>query len=250
MNPTLSEKDISNIKRDWANAAPLDGPKRINKKRRTNKSMRILVTAGPTREFIDPVRFISNPSTGHMGYVLAKAAKKKNHRVTVVSGPVKLKPPKGVKIINTVTAAEMSKAVKRQFKKADCLIMSAAVCDFKPQTAHKHKIKKKVSKRKLSLIRNPDILLWAGRNKQKRIVVGFCLESKGLIKSAKQKLKAKNADIMVANRIDKQTTVFGNRPTEVSILENNSVERIGPESKEKIAQILLDKIEGLWYRKT
>ena len=215
-----------------------------------NKPMHILITAGPTREFIDPVRFISNPSTGHMGYALAKAAKKRNHKVTVISGPVNLKPPKGIKITNTVAAAEMFKAVRRQFKKADCLIMSAAVCDFKPRQPHEHKIKKdnRPSGIKLSLTRNPDILSWAGEHKKKKVIVGFCMETNGLIKSAKQKLKAKSADIIVANRIDKQATAFGNGPTEVSILENNSIEKIGPESKEKIAQILLDKIEGLWYR--
>lgn len=213
-----------------------------------NKPVRILVTAGPTREFIDPVRFISNPSTGNMGYALAKAATKRAHKVTLISGPVNLKFPEGVKTIGIVTADDMFKAVKRQFKKADCLIMSAAVCDFRPKTAQKYKIKK-TNKRKLSLIQNPDILSWAGKNKAKRLIVGFCMETEKLISRAKQKLKTKNADIIVANKIDKHNLAFGRGPTKVSILgKNGSIEKIGPENKEKIAQILLDKIEALWYK--
>ncbi len=212
--------------------------------------MRILVTAGPTREFIDPIRFISNLSTGHMGYALAKAAKKRSHDVTIISGPVNLNAPKGIKTVNTITAVEMYKAVKGRFKKADCLIMSAAVCDFRAQQTRGHKIKKgnRASGIKLHLIQNPDILLWAGKHKREKIIVGFCMETGRLAKSAKQKLKAKNADIIVANRVDKQATAFGNGPTEVLILENNSIEKIGPENKDEIAQILLDKIEALWYR--
>lgn len=216
------------------------------------KPARILITAGPTREFIDPARFLSNPSTGNMGYALAKAAKRKNHKVTLISGPVNLNPPKGIKTINIVTATEMFKAVKKQFKRADCLVMSAAICDFRPQTAHKNKIKKNsnASKRKLFLTQNPDILFWAGKNKQKRVIIGFCTETKELLKRAKQKLKAKNCDIMIANRIDRHNTAFGSGLTKVSILERNRpIKNIGPESKEKITQIILDKIESLWYRK-
>ena len=212
-----------------------------------NKPMHILVTAGPTREFIDPVRFISNSSTGNMGYALAKTAKKRGHKVTLISGPVNLKSPKDIKTIGVVTANDMFKAVKMQFRKADCLIMSAAVCDFRLKTTHKHKIKKKsrISKRKLFLARNPDILLWAGKNKQERLIVGFGMETGRLIEMARQKLKAKNADIIVANKIDKHNLAFGSGPTKVSILnKDGAVEKIGPENKEKIAQILLDKIEG------
>ena len=231
------------------NPAPLNNSKKRTYKRYgARKPMRILVTAGPTREFIDPVRFISNLSTGNMGYALAKVAQKRAHRVTLISGPVNPKPPKDTRIICVVTANGMFKAVKRQFKNTDCLIMSAAVCDFRPKKVQKHKIKKK-GKRKLSLIRNPDILSWAGKNKAKRLIVGFCVETEKLIERAKQKLKTKNIDIIVANRIGKHNLAFGGGPTRVSILDKNgSAEKIGPENKEKIAQILLDKIEGMWYK--
>ncbi len=232
MNPALLKKEINSVKKGGA-----------------KKPMRILVTAGPTREFIDPVRFISNLSSGNMGYALAKTAQKRAHRVILISGPVSLKPPKDIRTICVVTANDMFKAVKRQFKNADCLIMSAAVCDFRPKTAQKHKVKKK-GKRKLSLIRNSDILSWAGKNKTERLIVGFCMETEKLIERAKQKLKTKNVDIVVANRIDKYNLAFGSGPAKVSILDKDGkAEKIGPENKEQIAQILLDKIEGMWYRK-
>jgi len=218
---------------------------------RANQPMRILITAGPTRELIDPIRFISNFSTGKMGYALAKTAKKRNHKVTLVSGPVSLSPPKGIKKIDVITAEDMSKAVKGAFNKADCLIMSAAVCDFKPRAVSKHKIKKnnKAHKSTLLLQQTPDVLSWAGKNKGKKIVVGFCLETKNTTKEAKRKLITKNADIIVANKIGRGNAAFGNGPTKVSILENSGAARnIGPENKTKIAGSILDKIETLWYK--
>lgn len=211
--------------------------------------MRILITAGPTREFIDPVRFISNPSTGNMGYSLAEAAKKRKHKVTLISGPVSIKPPKGIKTISATTAEQMFESVKKHFKGADCLVMAAAVSDFKAKKISKNKLKKQntATKKSIELVQNPDILSWAGKSKQKRVIVGFCMETRNLLKNARKKLKAKKADIIVANKIDKHNAAFGDSPTKISILQNGTTEQIGPISKRKIAQILLDKIERAWY---
>ena len=213
--------------------------------------MRILVTAGPTREFLDPIRFISNLSTGNMGYAIARAAKRRKHKVTLISGPVNIIPPKNIKVINVITAQQMFAAVKREFKNSDCLIMSAAVCDFSPRKNLTNKMKKETigKKIKLTLKQNPDILQWAGANKSARLIAGFCMETQGLLQRARQKLKQKNADIIVANKITKNTLVFGKGKTEVSILQKHRpILNIGPAAKSKVADILLDKVEGLWYK--
>ncbi len=215
------------------------------------KPMRILVTAGPTREFIDPVRFISNLSTGNMGYAICGEAKKRNHKVTLISGPVDITPPKNIKVINIITAKQMFTAVKTEFRNCDCLIMSAAVADFSPCKMLKNKMKKKTAPRQyaLQLEQNPDILKWAGEHKGAKLIVGFCMESVALIKNAKDKLKNKRADIIIANKIDKNTSAFGTRPTKVSILQKKGrTLNMGPAKKAKIADILLDKIEALWYK--
>ncbi len=215
------------------------------------KPMRILVTAGPTREFIDPVRFISNLSTGSMGYAISGEAARRNHKVTLISGPVDITPPKNIKTINVITAQQMFAAVKAEFKNSDCLIMSAAVADFSPRKTLTNKMKKKTLPRQyiLQLKQNPDILKWAGGRKAARLIIGFCMESEALIKNAKDKLKNKRADIVVANKINKNTSAFGRGLTKVSILQKNGhMLNIGPSKKAKIADILLDKIEALWYK--
>ncbi len=169
--------------------------------------MRILITAGGTRESIDPVRFISNASSGRMGYALARAALKAGHDVTLVTAPTALKPPAGVKIISVESAAQMFKAVKGQFPKCDCLIMAAAVSDYTPAKPSKTKLKKQAAKLTLELKPTVDILKWAGRHKTKsrvtghgsRIVVGFALEDRDLQVNAERKLREKRLDMIVAN---------------------------------------------------
>jgi len=161
--------------------------------------MHFLITAGGTREYIDPVRFISNASSGRMGYALARAAIKAGYEVTLVSAS-DLQPPVGVEFVGVDSAAEMFAAVKKFFPKCDCLIMAAAVSDYTPIKKSKIKIKK--SKRDLVIRLKPtvDILRWAGKNKKKRqIVVGFALEDKNLRANAEKKLKDKNLDMIVAN---------------------------------------------------
>ncbi|MHC4571812.1 MAG: phosphopantothenoylcysteine decarboxylase domain-containing protein [Planctomycetota bacterium] len=153
--------------------------------------MHFLITAGGTREYIDPVRFISNASSGRMGYALARAALGAGHKVTLISAS-DLQPPVGVEFVGADSAAEMFVAVKKFFHKCGCLIMAAAVSDYTPARQAKHKIKKN----KESL----DILKWAGKHKKKnQIIVGFALEEKNLRANAEKKLKEKNLDMIIAN---------------------------------------------------
>lgn len=162
--------------------------------------MHFLITAGGTREYIDPVRFISNASSGKMGYALARAAMKAGHKVTLITAQVAQREPAGAKLIKVETAAEMFDAVKKHFRRCDCLIMAAAVADYTPARPRKTKLKKTADALTLKLKPTTDILKWAGSHKKpKQIVVGFALEDKALRKRAEAKMKAKNLDMIIAN---------------------------------------------------
>ena len=160
--------------------------------------MRFLITAGGTREYIDPVRFITNASSGQMGYALAQAATRAGHKVTLVTAPVAQQIPEGAKIIKIVSAKEMFEAVRKNFPACDCLIMAAAVADYTPAKPSKTKIKKMAKTLTIKLKPTVDILKWAGQQKSK-IIVGFALEDKDLRKNAERKLKAKKLDMIIAN---------------------------------------------------
>ena len=164
--------------------------------------LNILITAGGTREYIDPVRYITNASTGRMGYAMARAAIKLGHRVTLITAPTALKPPPEAMVIEVVTSADMFAAVKAEFAKCDRLIMAAAVSDYKPAAPSQTKTKKGSDTFNLSLQLEPtqDILKWAGRNKkQGQMIVGFALEDTDILKNAEAKLKKKKLDMIVAN---------------------------------------------------
>ncbi len=178
--------------------------------------MRILITAGGTREYIDPVRFISNASSGRMGYALALAALKAGHKVTLIAASTAQKPPGEANLVNVETAAQMFDAVKKHFRQCDCLIMAAAVADYTPARPAGTKIKKTGKSMTIKLKPTTDILKWAGKQKQLicqrakpvlskaegakgRIVVGFALEDKAIRIRAQKKLKDKNLDMIVAN---------------------------------------------------
>ena len=178
--------------------------------------MRILITAGGTREYIDPVRFISNASSGKMGYALARAALKAGHKVTLITAPANQRPPDTAKLVNVETAAQMFEAVKKHFSRCDCLIMAAAVADYMPVRPAKAKIQKTGKPITIKLKPAADILKWAGKQKQLKcqrakqvlskaegekgkIVVGFALEDKAIQVRAQKKLKDKNLDMIVAN---------------------------------------------------
>ncbi|MCG2711933.1 MAG: phosphopantothenoylcysteine decarboxylase, partial [Candidatus Omnitrophica bacterium] len=159
----------------------------------------ILITAGPTREFIDPVRFISNPSSGTIGYLLAQSAKRRGNNVVLLSGPTHLVSPKGVKTVYFSSALELKKCADRFFDWADCIICTAAVADFRPAKAINSKIKKDKGLQQIKLVRNPDILRGLGRRKKNKVLVGFALETENLIENGLKKLKSKNLDLIVAN---------------------------------------------------
>ena len=161
--------------------------------------MHFLITAGGTREYIDPVRFISNASSGRMGYALARAALKAGHKVTLISAS-DLQPPVGVDFVGVDSAAEMFEAVKKFFSKCDCLIMAAAVADYTVARPAKSKIKKTRENLIIKLKPTTDILKWAAKHKKKnQMIVGFALEEKNLRANAEKKLKEKNLDMIIAN---------------------------------------------------
>ncbi len=162
--------------------------------------MRILITAGGTREYLDPVRFISNASSGRMGYALAREALRAGHKVTLITAPTAQRPPSQAKVIEVETAAQMFKAVKKHFEKCDCLIMAAAVADYTPASPAKSKIQKTGKSLTIKLKPTADILKWAGGHKRKKqIVIGFALEDKTIRSCAEKKLNEKNLDMIIAN---------------------------------------------------
>ncbi|MGQ0635785.1 MAG: phosphopantothenoylcysteine decarboxylase domain-containing protein [Planctomycetaceae bacterium] len=161
--------------------------------------MRLLLTAGPTREYLDDVRFLSNASSGRMGYALALAARRRGHEVVLVSGPVALPAPAGCEFHQIETSAEMLAACLRVFPACDGVIGAAAVCDYRPRERAAGKLKKTGGPRMLELVETTDILAELGRNKEKRFVVGFALESHNARANALRKLKAKHCDAIVLN---------------------------------------------------
>ena len=201
----------------------------------------ILVTAGPTREKIDPVRYISNYSTGRIGYEIASAAKSRGLSVTLVSGPTLLKVPEGVNFVPVESAEDMRRAVLKFIKRSDCVIMTAAVADWRPKYSAKRKIKKGGA-RSIELVENPDILAEIGRLKKKAVVVGFALETENLETNALKKLKDKNLDIIVANRLTRKRNIFGDKTLDVVTIDRfGTLTRIFNKRKSKLAKIILDK---------
>jgi len=164
--------------------------------------MKIIISAGPTREFIDPVRFVTNSSSGRMGYALAAAAQKRGHQVTLVSGPVALTPPEDTEFVPVVTAAEMAEAVKSRFPGCDAAVMAAAVADYRPVKVFSEKMKKSPGNLTLEFERTEDILGALGAMKSScQTLVGFAAETEELLANAEGKLKRKNLDWIVANKV-------------------------------------------------
>ena len=206
---------------------------------------KLLITAGPTREMLDPVRFLSNLSTGEMGYTLARAAVSKGYQVSLVSGPTDLQPPKGVTFYPVVSAREMQKICTELFPKHDGLIMTAAVCDFMPVDMKGHKIPSGKGL-VLKLKRTPDILSSLAKRKGRRVVLGFCLETRDLIRRAKEKLIRKRLDGIVANFYGSGRVPFGKRRIEVHLVGSDGlVRKLADRSKSQVAGALLKWMESL-----
>lgn len=207
----------------------------------------VLVTAGPTREEIDPVRFLSNYSSGKMGYAIAAAACNRGARVVLVSGPVNLPEPRGVETIQVASAQEMYQVVMEQADKADLVIKAAAVADFRPVARGEQKVKKGASgAMAIELQRNPDILAALGENKGSRVLVGFAAETEDLLKHAREKLTKKNLDMIVANDVTQAGAGFDGDTNIVRFLSaDGAVEELPQMSKQAVAEALLDRVAAL-----
>ncbi|MGD0152657.1 MAG: bifunctional phosphopantothenoylcysteine decarboxylase/phosphopantothenate--cysteine ligase CoaBC [Thermacetogeniaceae bacterium] len=207
---------------------------------------RILVTAGPTREPLDPVRFLSNYSSGKMGYAIAREARRRGADVALVSGPTQLAPPAGVELIPVETAQEMFEAVVNRYDQADIVIKAAAVSDFRPQQRAGQKLKKLSAQLVLELERTPDILQYLGQHKQGQILVGFAAETEDLLVNAGDKLKQKHLDLVIANNLAEPGAGFGVDTNLVTLLySNGDIIKLPMMPKVELAGILLDKIAVL-----
>ncbi|WP_071459396.1 bifunctional phosphopantothenoylcysteine decarboxylase/phosphopantothenate--cysteine ligase CoaBC [Bacillus massilinigeriensis] len=204
---------------------------------------KIIVTAGPTREKIDPVRFLTNRSTGKMGYAIALEAAKMGADVTLISGPVHLNPPNGVKTIMVESAEEMFEMVVSRFESSDIVIKTAAVADYRPKYVHLNKMKKQQGEAMIELERTKDILLELGKRKSSQLLIGFAAETDKVEEYAKGKLAKKNADFIVANNVTKDGAGFGTETNIVTIFKRNgdSVE-LPIMTKQDVARCLLEEI--------
>jgi phosphopantothenoylcysteine decarboxylase / phosphopantothenate---cysteine ligase len=212
------------------------------------KKKRILVTAGPTCEAIDPVRFIGNRSSGKMGFAIANAAAQRGAEVTLIAGPVVRETPRSVKRIDVESAQEMFTAVLAQAKRTDAVIMTAAVADFTPVHRAAQKIKKQLNSKvlELSVKATPDILATLGTQKRKKILVGFALETKDALAGAKDKLRKKHLDLIVLNSFSEKNRVFGSDVNTVTLIDRRgSLERLPTLSKFDVANKILDKMKTL-----
>lgn len=205
---------------------------------------KFLITAGPTQEAIDPVRFISNHSTGKMGYELAAAAAAQGADVLLVSGPSALEKPIGVSVISVLSAKEMYQAVEKNFITADVVILSAAVADYTPKTVADKKIKKKETEFNIELVKTIDIAAETGKMKREgQITVGFALETDHELENAQAKLSAKNLDLIVLNSLNDQGAGFGHDTNKITILDrNNKISNFGLKSKKEVASDILETI--------
>lgn len=206
----------------------------------------VLVTAGPTREKIDPVRFISNHSTGKMGYAIAKQAGMRGAKVTLVSGPVALEAPKGVEVVPVVSAKDMADAVWERADKMDMIIKAAAVADYRPVTTYEDKVKKSGDDMNIALERTDDILAHLGKNKKEgQILCGFSMETKDMLENSKVKLKKKNLDVIVANNLKVAGAGFGTDTNIVTLITKDEVKELPILSKEEVADRILSYLLGL-----
>jgi phosphopantothenoylcysteine decarboxylase/phosphopantothenate--cysteine ligase len=216
----------------------------VEKKDLTGKS--ILVTASRTEEPIDAVRFLSNRSSGKMGYAIAEEAFRRGAKVTLISGPSNLIPSSGINLVKVRTAQEMYKAAQKSFGKSDALIMASAVSDFTPQKVSSGKIKKEDTELNLKLKLTPDILKGMGKRKAKKALVGFAIETEDEVKNAKLKLKDKNLDLIVVNNPNLQGAGFEVDTNIVTLIDKKGkIEKLPLMSKKELAEKIIDRVVKL-----
>jgi len=210
------------------------------------QGLKVLITAGPTIEFIDPVRMITNRSTGKMGYAIARTARRRGAEVTLVTGPTHLDPPKGIHMINVETAEEMREAVIDHYRGKDVVIKAAAVSDYRPLNKAKEKQKKKAGQTIVEMIPTPDILAELGKDKGDSILVGFAAETTDHVANALDKIKKKNLDLIVLNDVSKDDRGFAAETNEVRMIDSKGNEEVVPlTSKDEVADKILDRIKVL-----
>ena len=206
----------------------------------------VLITAGPTQEPLDPVRYISNRSSGKMGYALADAAAARGARVILVSGPVALTPPDGVEVVRVNTALEMRQAVMDHLTESSIIIKAAAVADYHVAHVPAQKVKKTAAKVSIDLDPTPDILAEVGQKKGDRILIGFAAETQNLIEEAKRKMRVKNCDMVVGNLVSQEGIGFESDQNEVTlVLRSGEIENVSQAPKREIADRILDQVQRL-----
>jgi phosphopantothenoylcysteine decarboxylase/phosphopantothenate--cysteine ligase len=219
---------------------------RLIKKSKSLKGKSILITAGPTREYLDPVRFVSNRSSGKMGYELAAEALSRGAEVILVSGPTQVMPPLEAELRKVQTAEEMEKEVRECFPGVDVVIMAAAVSDFRFSNVSSRKIKKRELKNKIEFVPTPDILGKLGQKGADKVLVGFAAETENIIKNAQEKMREKRLDLIVTNDVRQEDIGFDSDFNQVSIIDaQGKVLKTEKMSKREISQIIFDKIEGI-----
>jgi phosphopantothenoylcysteine decarboxylase/phosphopantothenate--cysteine ligase len=212
-------------------------------KEKNLKGKKMLITAGPTQEAIDPVRFITNHSSGKMGYAIAKMAVLRGAEVTLVSGPVSIQPFVGIKKIDVRSAQDMFEAVTSRSADQDVIIMCSAVADYKPASCADQKVKKNDAEMSIALTRTQDILGFLGAHKREgQVLVGFSMETENLIENSRAKLMTKNADLICANSIASAQTGFAVDTNKVTLITQQEVTELPLCSKEETADLILDKV--------
>ena len=211
---------------------------------------RILVTAGPTRESMDPVRFITNHSTGRMGYAIAAQAKKRGAEVILVTGPVNLEIPAGVEGVPVTTAEEMYQAVMDRAADQDMIIKAAAVADYRPKQVNAQKTKKQEGSLVIEFERTRDILAELGKAKREdQCICGFSMETEQVLENSQKKLEKKNADMIAANSLRESGAGFGTATNHLVLITRDRKEDLGMRTKEECADVLLDRLYELWQKK-
>ena len=206
----------------------------------------VLITAGPTKEAIDPVRYITNHSSGKMGYAIANNAYLRGANVTLISGDVNVKAINGINVINVKSALDMFEAVKNNYKNQDYIIMSAAIADYTPKSYSNDKIKKNDNDMTIELSRTQDILKYLGENKKdNQKLIGFSMETKDLIENSTLKLNKKNADMICANSINGEKTGFKSDTNEITLIKRDGNKLLSLDTKENLAKLILDEIKEL-----